>query len=530
MTVFRWRVGLIVALVLLFTHYAASNFVPKETRIHSPLLPDEGLRLGLDLQGGIHWVLGVKLEEAEKQELEFLRGNLETVSKDDGYAPKSSKVDGIRLIVAGENAADAEKIHEWASKTGELEKVAGDGSDLEFALTKHAVTNVRKRGMDQVLEVLRRRIEDPVKGVQDSVVTRQGDDRVLVQIPGGNVDRERAREMLRVTGFLEFKMVRDSAATEELLRANPKYKDGLPPDTMVVTERDKETDRVLQAYLLPVQAAVTGDKLSDARVDFDRQGRPVVAFAFNDEGAKIFGEVTGSNIGQRLAIVLDQRVYSAPVVRSRIMGRGQIEGRFSPQEAADLAVVLRSGSLPIPVQIEEERTIGPALGADSIRHGAQASIASLIAVLVFALVYYRMSGLYATIAISVGMIMIVGLMSMTGATLTMPGIAGLVLTVGMAIDGNVMIFERIREELRRGKTPRASIRAGFSRALPPILDGHITTMITAIVLYEYGTGPIKGFAVSLAIGLVGTVFQALVINRMLYEIYPGNRPVTTLSI
>jgi SecD/SecF fusion protein len=165
MTVFRWRVGLVVALVLLFTHYAASNFFAKETRIHSPLLPDEGLRLGLDLQGGIHWVLGVKLEEAEKQELEFLRGNLETVAKDDGYAPKSSKVDGIKLIVSAENAADAEKIHEWASKTGELEKVAGDGSELEFALTKHAVTNVRKRGMDQVLEVLRRRIEDPVKGV-----------------------------------------------------------------------------------------------------------------------------------------------------------------------------------------------------------------------------------------------------------------------------------------------------------------------------------------------------------------------------
>jgi preprotein translocase subunit SecD len=528
MTVFRWRLGLVAALVLLFSYYALANFVPKETRVHSPLLPDDGLRLGLDLQGGIHWVLGVKLEEAEKQELEFLRKNLESVSKDDGYVPKSSEVDGVKLLVASENADDAEKVRDWASKTGSLHQVGGEGTELEFELTKQAVAAVRKRGMDQVLEVLRRRIEDPVKGVQDSVVTRQGDDRVLVQIPGGSVDRERAREMLRVTGFLEFKIVRESEQTEDLLRA--KHKDGLPPDTMIVTERDKETDRVLQAYLLPVQPAVTGDKLSDARVDFDRQGRPVVAFAFDDEGAKTFGELTGASIGQRLAIVLDQRVYSAPVVRSRIMGRGQIEGRFTPQEAADLAVVLRSGSLPIPVQIEEERTIGPALGADSIRHGTQASIASLLAVLVFALVYYRLSGLYATIAITIGMLMIIGLMSMTGATLTMPGIAGLVLTVGMAIDGNVMIFERIREELRRGKTPRASIRAGFSRALPPILDGHITTMITAIVLFEYGTGPIKGFAVSLAIGLVGTVFQAVVINRMLYEIYPGNRPVTTLSI
>jgi preprotein translocase subunit SecD len=349
-----------------------------------------------------------------------------------------------------------------------------------------------------------------------------------VQIPGGGVDRERAREMLRVTGFLEFKIVRDSAPTVELLRA--KHADGLPEGTVIVTERDKETDRVLQAYLLDAQAAVTGDKLSDARVDFDRQGRPVVAFTFDDEGARIFGELTGSSIGQQLAIVLDQRVYSAPVVRSRIMGRGQIEGRFSSQEAADLAVVLRSGSLPIPVQIEEERMIGPALGADSIRHGMQASVASLIAVLVFAVVYYRMSGLYATFAITVGMIMIVGLMTMFGATLTMPGIAGLVLTVGMAIDANVLIFERIREELRHGKTPRAAISAGFSRALLPILDGNLTTLITALVLYQYGTGPIKGFAVTLSVGILTSVFAALVVTRILYELYPGNRPVNDLSV
>jgi preprotein translocase subunit SecD len=228
--------------------------------------------------------------------------------------------------------------------------------------------------------------------------------------------------------------------------------------------------------------------------------------------------------------VLDDRVYSAPNIKSRIGSEGLIEGRFTPQEAADLAVVLRSGSLPIPVTIEEERTIGPALGADSIRHGIQASVASLLAVLVFAVLYYRLSGVYATIAITIGMITIIGLMAMFRATLTMPGIAGLVLTVGMAIDGNVLIFERIREELRGGKTPRAAIRAGFSRALLPIMDGNITTMITALVLYNYGTGPIKGFAVTLALGLVATVFQAVIVNRLLYAVYPGDRPVAALSI
>jgi preprotein translocase subunit SecD len=287
---------------------------------------------------------------------------------------------------------------------------------------------------------------------------------------------------------------------------------------------------VLSAYLVPVQADVTGDYLEDARVGFDNRQRPIVQFQFNAEGGEIFQKLTSEHVNDQLAIVLDDRVYSAPVIRTRIGSRGQIEGRFTASEAADLAVVLRSGSLSLPVTIEEERTIGPALGADSIRHGAQASVASLIAVLIFAVVYYRLSGVYATISITVGIVMIIGLMTMFQATLTMPGIAGLVLTVGMAIDGNVLIFERIREELRAGKTARGAIRAGFSRALLPILDGNLTTLITALVLYEYGTGPIKGFAVTLGLGLIATVFQAVVVNRMLYALYPGDRPVASLSI
>jgi preprotein translocase subunit SecD len=528
MTGLRWRIAGVSLLILYFAFLTAVNFVPKEIRLQNPLLPDEGLRLGLDLQGGIHWVLGVKLVEAEQQELEFLRENLVTVASEESFEVGSARVEGERLLVEPPSAADAVKVRGWAERTGSLRASAVDAGRIELALNPDAVAGVRKRGMEQVLEVLRRRITDPIKGIADSVVTRQGEDRVLVQIPGGQVDRASARALLRVTGFLEFKIVKDAAQTEELLKA--RHPEGLPPDTVIVTERERETERVLAAYLLDKAPAITGDKLKDARVDFDRQNRPVVAFSFDDEGGRIFGELTEANIGRQLAIVLDERVYSAPVIRSRIGNRGQIEGRFTPQEAADLAVVLRSGSLPIPVTIEEERTIGPALGADSIRHGIQASVASLIAVLIFAVVYYRVSGIYATIAITSGMLMIVGLMALFRATLTMPGIAGLVLTVGMAIDGNVLIFERIREELRHGKTPRAAIRAGFSRALLPILDGNLTTLITALVLYEYGTGPIKGFAVTLGLGLIATVFQAVVVNRLLFAIYPGNRPVTALSI
>jgi preprotein translocase subunit SecD len=523
----RLRVLAVVVVTVWVSYYAVGNCFSEQTRLASPLIPDQSMRLGLDLQGGIHWVVGVKLDAAIEHELDFQRNAMTEQLKDENVKIGASSVkDGVLHVEVA--AADAAKLRSWVKEHALLTPVGGTDTALEFQLSDRWRREVRERGMAQVLEVLRRRIEDPIQGVADSVVTRQGDDRILVQIPGGQLDRDSARQLLKVTGFLEFKIVKDAAQTEELLRA--KHPQGLPAETEIAFEKDKESQRVLGAFLVAQHADLSGDYLEDARVGFDNRQRPIVQFQFNTEGGELFGKITQEHIGEQLAIVLDERVYSAPVIRSRIGSRGQIEGRFTSAEAADLAVVLRSGSLSLPVQIEEERTIGPALGADSIRHGMQASVASLLAVLVFAVVYYRLSGVYATIAITIGMILIIGLMTIFKATLTMPGIAGLVLTVGMAIDGNVMIFERIREELRHGKTPRAAIRAGFSRALPPILDGHITTMITALVLYEYGTGPIRGFAVTLALGLLATVFQALVINRMLFALYPGDRPVATLSI
>jgi preprotein translocase subunit SecD len=523
----RLRIAAVVAAILLCSYYAAANLFSEQSRLASPLLPDAHIRLGLDLRGGIHWVVGVKLDAAVEHELEFQRGSLLEQMEEDGVKIGASRVENgvLRVEVA---PSDAEKVRSWIAERDVMTPAGGSDGVLEYRLSDVWTREVRERGMAQVLEVLRRRIEDPIQGVADSVVTRQGHDRILVQIPGGQLDRESARQLLKVTGFLEFKIVKDTAQTEELLRA--RHPQGLPPETEIAFERDKESQRVLGAFLLAERADLSGDYLEDARVGFDNRQRPIVQFQFNTEGGELFGKITAEHVGEQLAIVLDDRVYSAPVIRSRIGSRGQIEGRFTSAEAADLAVVLRSGSLSLPVQIEEERTVGPALGADSIRRGTQASVASLLAVLVFAVIYYRLSGVYATIAITVGMVMIIGFMTMIGATLTMPGIAGLVLTVGMAIDGNVMIFERIREELRHGKTPRAAIRAGFSRALPPILDGHVTTMITALVLYEYGTGPIKGFAVTLGLGLIATIFQAVVVNRLLFSLYPGNRPVAELSI
>ena len=524
----RWRTALVTALVLLFGWLTFANFVPKAERLESSWLPDDGLLLGLDLQGGIHWVVGVDLPSAVERELEFVRKNIEDAVAEDNVTPTRMLVDGGSLVIDAASAADADRVATAADDSGVLQSPDRTENTLRFVLTSDWEQEIRERTMLQVLEVLRRRIDDPVRGIPDSVVTRQGADRVLVQIPGGQIDRTRARALLKSTGFLEFKIVIDQDVSEDLLLA--RYPDGIPDDQVVALQRDRETQRVTGAFLVPKAPDITGDFLEDARVGFDPQQRPIVNFRFNPEGGEIFGTLTEENVGKPLGIVLDNNVYSAPTINSRITTRGQITGRFTSQEAADLAVVLRAGALSVPVVIEEERSIGPALGQDSIDSGGAASILGLVLILLFAAGYYKLSGGYAGIALLANLVLLVGLMSLFDATLTLPGIAGLVLTVGMAIDANVIIFERIREELRLGKTPRTAIATGFSKALWTILDANITTLITAIILFQFGTGPIKGFAVTLSVGIVTSVFSALVITRLLFHLYPGDRQVAALSI
>jgi preprotein translocase subunit SecD len=524
----RLRAASVGAAVLLLGFLALANFVPAEARHASPLLPDAGLRLGLDLQGGIHWVLGVQLDDAVAHELDYVRGGIQAAAEEGDFGLVRAEVEGERVVAEAASAEDLAKLEEWADERGGLDVVSRSGTGIELGLSDAWRNEVRERGMSQVLEVLRRRIDDPVTGIPESVVTRQGDDRILVEIPGGQIERSRAREMLRVTGFLEFKIVQDQDKTEELLLA--RHGGAVPAGMKLGFEREKETSRVLAAYLMGEKADVTGDFLTDARVQFDRQNRPTVGFTFNADGGRIFGKLTEESIGKQLAIVLDERVYSAPVIRSQISMHGQIEGRFTAQEAADLAVVLRAGALPVPVSIEEERLVGPTLGAESIARGFQAAVLALAATLIFAVVYYRLSGVYAAVALVANLLMLIGIMSLFEATLTMPGVAGIVLTVGMAIDANVIIFERIREELREGKAPRAAIHTGFNRAFWTIMDANITTLITALVLYEYGTGPIKGFAVTLSVGILTSVTAALVITRILFAYHPGDRQVASLSI
>ncbi len=528
----RFRAISIALLLAVFTFLTVANFVPKEQRVESGLWPDDGLRLGLDLQGGIHWVVGVAIEEAENHELKIMRDFIVEELADDGLVLSAAQVDAQRLRLQAPPATLA-AAREVTDDMSSLRVVSEASDSIEYALTQNAMDGVRQTTMDQVLEVLRRRIDDPEKGIPDSVVTRQGEDRVLVQIPGGQIDRSRARALLDSTGYLEFKIVIDSAGTEEELRkqAAALLDDG-SHEVAIEIERDPATgeEYPVRAYLVKESAEITGDRLADARVGFDQQQRPIVNFTFDPEGGRIFGDLTQANRGNQLAIILDGKVYSAPVIQSRITTRGQITGRFTPQEASDLAVVLRAGALSVPVVIEEERTVGPALGQDSIDRGLRASMIGLVLVLAFVAGYYRLSGGYAAFALLSNLVLLVGTMSFFEATLTLPGIAGLVLTVGMAVDANVIIFERIREELRGGKTVRAAVGTGFQKATWTVLDANITTLITALILFEFGTGPIKGFAVTLSIGIVTSVFAALVITRLLFQIYPGGRNVAELSI
>jgi preprotein translocase subunit SecD len=525
----RWRVAAIGATLVLFGWYALANFVPAETRRASWLWPDQGLRLGLDLQGGIHWVLSPDLQVTLEHELDMLRGGLRDELEGKQVPLARAEVDQGRLVIAPERSEHLDQVREAAERTDVLSEVSAEGGAVTFELTDEWAREVRERGIAQMLEVLRRRIDDPIQGVPESVVTRQGADRVLIQIPGGQLDREQARGLLRKTGFLEFKLVLDQAPTEELLRK--KHPDGLPSETEIAFEHEKGTDRVLNAYLVPATPDLTGDFLTDARSGLDNRYGWVVNFSFNSDGARRFADLTGKNVGKQLAILLDGKVYSAPTLQSRIGGgRGFIHGRFAAQDAAELAVILRAGSLPIPVQIEEERTLGPALGADSIRRGLRAGAIAFVVIVGFVCWYYRLAGVYASVALAANVVLLIGMMSMAQATLTMPGIAALILTVGMAIDANVIIYERIREELRLGKAPRAAIRTGFGKALRTVLDANVTTLITALVLFQYGTGPIKGFAVALSIGILTSVFSALAIPRVLFDLHPGSRPVQRLSI
>jgi preprotein translocase subunit SecD len=515
---FRARVIVNAVLVLLLAWAALPSFVPKETRESSIWLPDQAFILGLDLQGGIHWLLRVDERAVLVQEAKSLAGVLGAEAEDRRIAIAAQQVrDDGAIELEGEPAALRALVEDTLE---EVALEAADGKLLVRSSSARAEAAVR-RAVEQSIEVLRRRIDD--LGVREPLIAPHGDDRILVQMPGADIDPEQAAEALRKATFLEFKEVLDAAPNEELLRA--KYPDGIAEDRQIVFEHDPvEKTRVKEALLVPREAVLTGDLLEDARVGFDRRNKPIIQFTWNLEGARIFGEFTGEHVGDRLAAIIDGEVITSPTIRSRIRRDGQIEGSFTQEEAARVAVSLRSGALPIPLIIEEERTVGPALGQDAIESGRNSLILGSVLVVLFMVAYYRVAGWIANAALLVNLILVLGTMSLLGATLTLPGIAGLVLTVGMAVDANVIIYERIREELRRGQPMRSAVSIGFSRSALTILDANLTTLFTALILLWLGRGPVQGFGVTLAIGIVTTVYAALIVTRLMFDYWLSRNP------
>ncbi|MEI9478226.1 MAG: protein translocase subunit SecD, partial [Deltaproteobacteria bacterium] len=404
---------------------------------------------------------------------------------------------------------------------------AGAGiSRMVLILDSAQAEQIKKNAIDQALETIRNRIDQ--FGVAEPEITRQGTDEILIQLPGIK-DPDRAVNLIGKTALLEFKILDEEGNLDEALKGN------VPEGDIILYQRsaDPQTGAVKKVpYLLKEKTLMTGDVLKDARVSLDSQfNEPYVALEFDDIGAKLFEQMTSQNVKKRLAIILDNNVYSAPVIQEKIAGgRAQITGRFDMKEAGDLAIVLRAGALPAPVKILEQRTVGPSLGQDSIHQGIVSILISAALIVLFMIFYYRASGVIADMALVLNIILTLATLALFRATLTLPGIAGLVLSVGMAVDANILIHERSKEELRWGKTIRAAIDQGYHRAFVTIIDSNLTTLIAGVILYQFGTGPVKGFAVTLCIGILANIFTAVYITRVIFDFVTLKVGVKRLSI
>ena len=490
------------------------------------------IHLGLDLQGGMHLVLGVDVEKAVESRLDSIVDQTETLLKErDVIFKRVERLSDDRLTITVYDqtaGADVDDMMQETFPSLEPLTITDEGGYIQknFRLSNQEVDNIEDYAVRQALETLRNRIDQ--FGVSEPTLQRQSGNRILIQLPGVK-DPERAIALLGKTARLEFKMLAEDVDPQEALKGN------LPPGAHLLYERnvDPRTGVVTEnPIVVQDKTVLTGDLLSDAQVRIDtRFNEPYVAIDFNAVGAKRFDQITAANVGKRMAIVLDDTVYSAPVIRERISGgSAQISGSFSEQEATDLAIVLRAGSLPAPVNILEDRTVGPSLGLDSINKGMLSVAVGGILVILAMVLYYKLAGVVANVALILNVVFIMAILSMFQATLTLPGIAGIVLTVGMAVDANVLIFERIREELRLGKTARAALEAGYSKAFLTIIDANITTLIAALVLFQFGTGPVKGFAVTLSIGIMASLFTAIFVSRVIFDFFLVRFQAKRLSI
>ena len=520
---FSWKLILVLSVIAAAVIYVLPTFEPG-------LWPHKQINLGLDLQGGMHLVLEVDTAKAVESQIERIAQEVRDQLKNERLRGVSlNRIAGNKISATVQDPQTLEKFDALLKNDFDFlkrtQRTENGTSTIILDIPESEAENTKKLAVDQALETIRNRIDQ--FGVAEPDIRRQGEKRILIQLPGIS-DPERAKDLIGRTALLEFKLVDDTHDVNEAVKGN------VPAGSEVLyrVEEHTETGKVTkQPFLLKKRTLLTGANLTNARVDFDQFNVPFVSITFDKRGARDFERITGDNVNKRLAIVLDDTVASAPVIQEKIAGgKARITGNFSLDEAKDLAIVLRAGALPAPVNILEERTVGPSLGADSIRKGLISMLIGGVLVVLFMIVYYKGAGAIADFALILNIILIAGGLAAARATLTLPGIAGIILTIGMAVDANVIIFERIREELALGRTARAATEAGFNRATLTILDANVTTLIAAVVLFQFGTGPVKGFAVTLSLGVIASMFTALIVSRLIFDYILGGRKLKTLSI
>ena len=529
----RWKALAIILTSLVICLCAVPNFFSEATVKTWPAWAQRRLVLGLDLQGGSYLLLEVDGNSVKKDRLEAVRDEARKVLREariqftGGVTIRGDAVEA-RITKESDASTALSKLRDMSQPLGgllsgvgqrDLEVTDAGGGLIRITVTQPALLDRMRKTIEQSIQIVERRVNE--LGTVEPLIQRQGTDRILVQVPGLQ-DPTRLKELLGKTAKMEFRMVDSTVSPDQAVAGS------VPPDSDLLQSAEPGKP----PEVIKKQVLVSGGDLTDAQPGFDqRSGEPIVSFKFNTSGSRKFAQASSENVGQRFAIVLDNKVISAPVIREAILGgSGQISGSFTVQSANDLAILLRAGALPAPLTVIEERTVGPGLGQDSIEKGELAAYVGSIMVIVFMLVTYRLFGVFANIAVAINVAMIFGMLSLLNATLTLPGIAGIVLTVGIAVDSNVLIYERIREELRGGRNAISAIDAGFKRALSTILDSNITTFIAAAVLFYIGTGPVRGFAVTLGIGIITTVFTAFELTRLIVAAWvrwkrPQNVPI-----
>jgi protein-export membrane protein SecD len=516
----RWQAITVLLTLFLGIIFALPNVLPERVRASMPAwLPSSTVNLGLDLQGGSYLLLEVDMPGVVKERLETLRGDIRTVLRRDhiNYKGINSARDSVNAQISDLSQLDAARkdLRDIASPPGTFLGLGSAEYDLTddgqgnftFRMSQAYQRQMQTQIVNQSIEVVRRRID--ALGTREPTIQQQGEDRILVQVPGLK-NPEELKRVLSTTAKMTFRLVDATGNIEDALKGV------IPPDDELLYEVDK-TNKPTVPYLVQRRVMVSGDRLEQASSGFDpRGGEPVVNFRFDTQGARQFGDVTKTNVGRPFAIVLDNRVISAPVIREPILGgQGQISGNFTLETANDLAILLNAGALPAALNVIEERTVGAELGADSVQAGKLAALGGLVAVVAFMVATYGLFGIFATLALTVNMALLFALLTGLQATLTLPGIAGMVLTMGMAVDANVLIYERIREEMRGGKTVIAAIDAGFRRATATIIDTNMTHVLAAAILYSVGTGPVRGFAVTLGLGVITSFFTAVMVTRLI---------------